>query len=209
MWSVKEVIYGCIRRLDGRVPDCKIRMHGKCFNEIQQSLIHDVGSRHNSDSNQLKLLESCCHHSLRNLCVHTDGAWWKMKKYSHQKDISNYPDGCIICLKSFSFECVSVVKMATQIMKIEGDENDKERIKCMICFLQIIFILWSSMTFQFVFICCTSHSILSGSSGHISIDPSKLSYCFWTATATCFPFVSSQQHDPLSYLQLSLLMIGI
>ena len=99
--SMRELIYGCIRGMDGRISDCKLRMHAKCVNEIQQSMTHDVGSRHNSGSNELKMLKSCCHHSLKDLCVHTDGAWWKMKKYSTRKDIVNDQDGCIIFLKSF------------------------------------------------------------------------------------------------------------
>ena len=118
-----------LRGLDGR------------FNEIQQSMIYDIRSSHNSDSKQLKKLKSCCHHSLRDLCVHTDVAWWKMKKCSLQNDNFNYPDGCIISLKSFFVGCVSVVKKATQIVKMEGDENDEEIIECMVCLLQVIFIL--------------------------------------------------------------------
>ena len=154
-------------------------MHAKCLNEIQQSMIHS----HNSGSNQLKMLKSCCYLSLKDLCDHKDGTWWKMKKYSHQKDIINYPDGCIICLKSFSVGCVSAVKRATQIIKMEEDENDEGRIECMVCLLQVIFILWSKTISQFVFLCCTPQCILSGSSGYIPIDPSKISYCFWTSTA--------------------------
>ena len=100
-WSVKEVIYSCTRGLDGRISDCKLGMHSKCFDEIQRSLIHDVGSGHSSSSNQLKKLKSCCHHSLKDMHVHTDGAWWKMTKYYHQKDIVNYPDGCIIVWSPF------------------------------------------------------------------------------------------------------------
>ena len=106
---MREVIYGCISGLDGRITDCKLGMHSKCFDEIEKSMIHDVGSRHNNGRNQLQMLKSCCHHNLRDLCVHTDGAWWKMKKCSHQKDIENYPDVCIICLKSFSVGSVSAV----------------------------------------------------------------------------------------------------
>ena len=116
---MKEAVYIYIRGLDGRINDCKLGMYAKCFNEIQRCMIHDIGSRHNSDSNQLNKLKSCCHHSLKDLCVHKDGAWWKMKQYSHQKDIIYCPDGCIICLKSFSVGCVSAVKKATQIVKME------------------------------------------------------------------------------------------
>ena len=41
-----------------------------------------------------------------------------------QKDIVNYLDGCITCLKSFSIGCVSAVKKSTQIVKMERDKND-------------------------------------------------------------------------------------
>ena len=92
----------------------------KCFNEIQRSVINNIGCRHNCGSNQLKMLKNCCHHSIKDLHVDTVEAWWKMKKYSQEKVIVNYPDGCIICLKSFSAGCLSGVKKATQIVKIEG-----------------------------------------------------------------------------------------
>ena len=34
--AVEEVIYGCIRGLDGRALDCKLAMHANCFIEIQK-----------------------------------------------------------------------------------------------------------------------------------------------------------------------------
>ena len=43
--TVKEVMYGCIRGLDGRIPDCMPAMHADCFDEIQKSMIHDLRSR--------------------------------------------------------------------------------------------------------------------------------------------------------------------
>ena len=58
--------------------------------------------------------------------------------------------------------------------------------------------IWMLMV-QIVFICCTSHYIPSGSSRHISIDPSMLSYCFWTSTTISltlhfsFPFLQSNR----------------
>ena len=104
---MKEVFYGCIIGLDGRIPDCKLAMHANCYNEIQKSMIHDIGSMHNSGSNRLERLKSCCHYSLRDLCVYTDGAWWKLKTYFHQKDIGNYQDMFIICLKVL-FCCLHV-----------------------------------------------------------------------------------------------------
>ena len=73
---MKKVIHGCIRGLYGRMSDCKLGMHAKCFDEIQQSMIHDVRSRHNSGSNQIKTLKRCCHHSLRDLCLPTDDDAW-------------------------------------------------------------------------------------------------------------------------------------
>ena len=108
---VKAVIYGCMRCLDGRIPDCKLVMHTIFFHEIQQSIILDLCSMQVPRNNGLDRLKSCCHHRLKDLCVHTDGTWCKKKKYSHWKDVGNYPDGCIICLKSFSVGCVSLAKM--------------------------------------------------------------------------------------------------
>ena len=75
-----------------------------------KKMIHDLGSRQNgvrnrSDVSSSDILKSCCHHSLRDVCVHTDSAWWRLKKYCHQKDIGNYSDGFIICLNSFLY-CV-------------------------------------------------------------------------------------------------------
>ena len=104
--ALEQVIYGCVRGFIGRIPDCKHAMNANCFNEIWKSMIHDLGSRHNGVGNRLDRLKSCCHHSLRDLCVQSDGAWW----YCHKKDIGNYPDGCIICLNAFSVGCVSPVK---------------------------------------------------------------------------------------------------
>ena len=73
--SAEAVIYGCIRGLDGTIKDCKLRMHAKCFHDKQQSIINDIGSRHNSCSNRVKMLKSCCHQKLTDLYVHTDDAW--------------------------------------------------------------------------------------------------------------------------------------
>ena len=49
------------------------------------------------------------------ICVITGGAWWKKKKYSHQKDIDNNPVGYIICVKSISVGCVSLRKKGVLI----------------------------------------------------------------------------------------------
>ena len=124
---MKKVIYGCIKGLDGRIPDCKLGMHAKCFNEIKKSMILDPCCRQNGVNNRFERLKSCCHHSLRDLCVYTDCAWWKLKKYCHQKDIGSYPDGCIICLKSFSMECVSAVNKSSQIVKMKVNERKKNQ----------------------------------------------------------------------------------
>ena len=61
----------------------------------------------------LERLEICCDYSLRNLCVHTDDVRWKLKKYCTHENIDNYPDGCIIYLKSFSVGCVTSEKVHT------------------------------------------------------------------------------------------------
>ena len=78
-----------------------------------KSMIHDIGSRHNGGSNQLDKLKSFCHHSLGDLCVQNDDVCWKLKKYCHWKNNGNYPDGFIICVKSFYFGCLSTVKDRT------------------------------------------------------------------------------------------------
>ena len=75
----KEVIYGGVRGLDKRISDCKLAIHANCFYEIQKNMIHDLGSIHNGVRNRsnvisLKRLKSCCHYSLQDLCVHTNGA---------------------------------------------------------------------------------------------------------------------------------------
>ena len=139
-WAMKEVIYECIRGLDWKISHCKHGMHGNCFNEVQKSMILDPCRRQNSGNNKLNILISWCHHNLRDLCIHTDVAWWKLKKYSHQKDIANYPDGCIICLKSFFVGCVSTVSKSTQIMKMKGNKREQEIKECMDCSIQVIFI---------------------------------------------------------------------
>ena len=168
----EEVIFSCILVLDGRIPDGKLSMDANCFNEIQNSMNHDIFSRHYGGSNRLDRSKSCCHHSLRDLCIHTDGTLLKLKKHCHWKGISNYSDGCIICLKSFSVGCISAVNKCTHIMQ------QRKRNKCMVCSIQVIFIFWSRFITQFVLVCCTSHRILLGSRCHMPITPSKESYCF-------------------------------
>ena len=50
-WDMKEVIHGCINGLDGRITECKLGMHAKCFDEIQRSMIIDPCSRQNGVNN--------------------------------------------------------------------------------------------------------------------------------------------------------------
>ena len=49
------------------------------------------------------------------------------KKFCHQKDIANYPDGCKICLKFFIVGCASAVDKSTKILKIKGNEGEQEK----------------------------------------------------------------------------------
>ena len=63
-WAVKEVIYGCIRGLDGRTPGCKLGMHTKCFDKIQKSMILDPcrgqnGGSKDSEAVAITALEIC------------------------------------------------------------------------------------------------------------------------------------------------------
>ena len=82
--------------------------HARCFHDIQKSIILDPCSSQSAGNNGLDRLKSFCHHNLKDLCVITDGAWWKKKKHSHKKR-----HGCIICLKSFSVGCVSLRNKGT------------------------------------------------------------------------------------------------
>ena len=75
----------------------------------------------------------------------------------------------------------------------------------------LLYIFLCMLMAQIVLLCCTSHCVLSGNSRHIPIDLSKLSYCSlnincYFTDITFFTFVPSKQHDPLSYLQLSMLI---
>ena len=69
---------------------CKLAMHAKLHDEIWKSMIHDLGSWKNNVRNRLEVsslnrFKSCCHHSLSNLCGHTDNAWWKLKSIATKK----------------------------------------------------------------------------------------------------------------------------
>ena len=114
---IEGVVYGCIKVLDGRIPDCKFDMHAKYFNEIRKNMLHNHDSKHDNVRNgrsviTLDKVKRCCHHRLRDLCAHTDGAWWKLKKYCTHEDIDNYLE-FIICLKSFSIGIISPVNKST------------------------------------------------------------------------------------------------
>ena len=63
----------------------------------KKTMVHDLGSSHNSGTNKSDLTSL---DRIKNGC--TDDAWWKLKVYCHCNDISNYADGCIICLKLIS-----------------------------------------------------------------------------------------------------------
>ena len=64
---------------DGCISDCKFAMYVHCVDEIKKT-DSDLGSRHSckrnrSDVTSLDILKSCCHHSLRGMCVQAEGAW--------------------------------------------------------------------------------------------------------------------------------------
>ena len=58
--------------------------------------VRKVRNRRNesiSNGTMMSLLDGqsmLSHHSLKDHEVHTDGAWWKLKKYSLHPDIGNY-----------------------------------------------------------------------------------------------------------------------
>ena len=85
--AVKEVNYSCKRGLDGNISDCNLAVHPNCFNEAQISMFYDIDSKSNGGSSQLERLKSCCNHSLRDLCVHNDGAWRKLKSIATKKTL--------------------------------------------------------------------------------------------------------------------------
>ena len=105
--AIEAVTYGCIRDLDGRISDCKLGMNAKCFHDKQISIILDPCRRQPTENNGLDRLKNCCNHSVRDVYAITDGAWRKKKKYFQQIETGNFPDECIIYIKSFSVGCVS------------------------------------------------------------------------------------------------------
>ena len=42
-WAMREVIYECIRGLDGRIPDCKLTMHANYLNKKAWFMILGAG----------------------------------------------------------------------------------------------------------------------------------------------------------------------
>ena len=57
-----------------------------------------------SNDTMMTLLDEqkmCFHHNLKDLEVHTDGAWLKFKKYNLHPGIGNYPQECIVYLEPF------------------------------------------------------------------------------------------------------------
>ena len=55
------------------------------FQWSMKSMILDPCSRQNGVNNRLDGLKRCFHHSLRDLCVYTDGAQWKLKSVATKK----------------------------------------------------------------------------------------------------------------------------
>ena len=100
---VEEVIYGCIGGLDGRISDCKLAMHANCFDQIRKNMMNNIGNNHDSTRKGrhvsiLNRLKWCCQHSMRDVYIQPNGAWWKLKKYCTLGVIFIYRDICIICL---------------------------------------------------------------------------------------------------------------
>ena len=100
-WSMKEVIYGCIKGLDGRMPDWKLGMHAKCFNEIVAGRMMVAIDWADSKAVAITTLEICVFTQM----VH--GGSWKVLQPNRN---GNNPDGCILCLKSFFVGCVLTLK---------------------------------------------------------------------------------------------------
>ena len=110
-----KVLYECKRGLDGRISDCELAIHAKCYDELRKmdDSVKNVRNRRNESNNNntmMTLLDeqnTCCHHSLKHLQVHTNGAYWKFKKYSLHLGIGNYPQGVLSALDYFGFEYFS------------------------------------------------------------------------------------------------------
>ena len=126
-------------------------------------------------------IDQMCY-SLRDLCIQTDSAWCKLKKYCHLKNISNFPDGSTLYLKSFFVGSILPVKKSIQITKIKENERERAKNKCMVCSVWIILTFYSDLITYFAFICFRLHCLLLGSRWHKFINSSKQSSCFLKAT---------------------------
>ena len=122
--SVEEVVYDFISGLDGRITNCKFAMHANHFNDIQKKFmileadtLVVVIDLTDSTAVSITALKICVFKQM----VHS----W------HWKDIWNYPNGCIICLKSFSVGHVTSVKKNKQItmMKKKQSKNRNRKRK--------------------------------------------------------------------------------
>ena len=98
-----------------------------------------IGMRNRSYVSSLDRLKSCCHHSLRYLISSDRCCMVEVKKYWNQKDIGNYSDACINCLKSFSTGYVSPVK---KLRKGKRKRKRRERNECMVCSVWNICVLF-------------------------------------------------------------------
>ena len=80
-----KVVYHYKRGLNGRITNCRLALHSKCFDELRKmdDCVRKVRNRKNesmSNGTLMTLLyekKMCCHHSLKDLQVHTDSAWFK------------------------------------------------------------------------------------------------------------------------------------
>ena len=83
-----KVFYGCNMVLDGRLHDCKLAIHAKCFDELPKinDSARNVRNRRNENigTDTIMVLQDeqrmCCHHSLKDLQVHTDGIWQNFER---------------------------------------------------------------------------------------------------------------------------------
>ena len=78
-----KVLCECKRGLNGKICDCKLSIHAKCVDELRKmdGVIRKVRNRRAEIISNGTIMihldeqEMCCHHSLKDLQVHTDGAW--------------------------------------------------------------------------------------------------------------------------------------
>ena len=122
-WCYKEEVLSCKHRLNRRIYDCKFIMLYSCFNQMRKNIIiYSLCNRQDCGTNgicvtALDRLKSCCHHSLKDMCIHTVDAWKKLDKHCLQQYIGNNPRGCIICLNSCLWD-VLYLRRSQQISKM-------------------------------------------------------------------------------------------